>query len=30
MLSVPVFLRPQATVIRLTRFQADKVEAMHK
>ena len=29
MMSVPTFLRGQAQVVQLTRFQADKVEAMH-
>jgi hypothetical protein len=28
-LSVPTFLRNKATVIQLTKFEADKVEAMH-
>jgi hypothetical protein len=30
MLSVPTFLRGHAQVVQLTRFQADKVEAMHE
>jgi hypothetical protein len=29
MLSVPTFLRGQAQVVQLTKFQAEKVEAMH-
>jgi hypothetical protein len=30
MLSVPTFLRAHAQVVQLTRFQPDKVEAMHE
>jgi N-dimethylarginine dimethylaminohydrolase len=30
MLSVPTFLRGHAQVVQLTRFQPDKVEAMHE
>ena len=29
MLSVPTFLRPSAQVVQLTRFDPDKVRAMH-
>ena len=29
MMSVPTFLRGQAQIVQLTKFQADKVEAMH-
>jgi len=29
MLSVPTFLRGQAQVVRLTKFQQEKVQAMH-
>jgi len=29
MMSVPTFLRRQAQVVQLTKFQAEKVEAMH-
>jgi hypothetical protein len=29
MLSVPTFLRAQAQIVRLTRFDPDKVRAMH-
>ena len=29
MMSVPTFLRSQAQVVQLTKFQAEKVEAMH-
>ena len=29
LLSVPTFLREQAHVVQLTKFQPDKVEAMH-
>jgi hypothetical protein len=28
-MSVPMFLRDQATVVQLTTFEAEKVEAMH-
>jgi hypothetical protein len=29
MMSVPTFLRSQAVVVELTKFDPDKVEAMH-
>lgn len=29
MMSVPTFLRGQAQIVQLTKFQAEKVEAMH-
>lgn len=29
MMSVPTFLRGQAKVVQLTKFQAEKVQAMH-
>ncbi len=29
LMSVPMFLRDQATVVQLTKFEAEKVRAMH-